>query len=63
MKRIFIFLIIMVPLWLLAQTEGADTTSVSYQIGYKIGSWLPFVVVAVLAILIINKTRGIGKSD
>ena len=25
-----------------------DTTSVGYQIGYQIGSWLPFVVVIVI---------------
>jgi ABC-type uncharacterized transport system permease subunit len=34
----------------------ADTTSVGYQIGYQIGSWLPFIVVLVIfAAIIYNR--------
>jgi cytochrome c biogenesis protein CcdA len=57
MKNIFTLLLLGASLLLNAQTEGADTTSVGYQIGYQIGSWLPFILVAVLAVLVINKTR------
>ncbi len=38
----------------------SDTTVVhdlSYKIAYNITSWLPFIIVAVIAISIINKQR------
>lgn len=34
--------------------EGVDTTSAGYQIGYQIGNWLPFAVLAVLFILMLR---------
>ena len=33
----------------------ADTTSVGYKVGYQIGSWLPFLIIALIALLIIVK--------
>ena len=32
-----------------------DTTSVGYKVGLQIGSWLPFLVIAIIALLIIVK--------
>ncbi len=34
--------------------EGVDTTSTGYQIGYEIGSWLPFFVLAGLFLLMLR---------
>lgn len=33
--------------------QEADTTSVGYKIGYHIGSWLPFAVIVILALMVI----------
>jgi hypothetical protein len=35
----------------------ADTTSTAYKAGYLIGSWLPFGIMALLAIIIIALIR------
>ncbi len=48
------------------QAEVADTTSAGYKIGYQIGSWLPFVILAGLMIALIiqasrNSTKGPGN--
>ena len=32
----------------------ADTSDVGYRIGYQVGSWLPFILLAVVAFLIIR---------
>jgi len=42
------------PMFLLLQADSlSDTTSMGYRIGYSIGSWLPFITIAGLAVLII----------
>ena len=46
-KLLFYIIWSLLPLWLLAQV---DTTSASYKIGYKIGTWLPFIILASLFI-------------
>lgn len=38
-----------------------DTTAIGYRIGYSIGSWLPFVIIAILALVIILKGYRHGK--
>lgn len=40
----------------LGQTEGIDTTSSSYKIGYEIGSWLPFIILFTLALMVIIRS-------
>lgn len=32
-----------------------DTTDIQYKIGYQLGSWLPFILIAVVALAIILK--------
>jgi hypothetical protein len=42
------------PMHLLLQADVlTDTTALGYRIGYSIGSWLPFLLIAGLALLII----------
>ncbi|MCB9264407.1 MAG: hypothetical protein H6558_05200 [Lewinellaceae bacterium] len=36
--------------------QEADTASLGYQIGYHIGSWLPFSIIILLALLILFKS-------
>lgn len=36
--------------------QDTDTTSLGYQIGYHIGSWLPFSIIILLALLILLKS-------
>lgn len=44
------------PAWpLRAQEEAQDTSSFGYRVGYEIGSWLPFLIIVVLMLLIIRK--------
>ena len=40
---------------LLAQEAARDTTSASYKAGYKIGTYLPIIVLLFLAIIFIRK--------
>jgi len=55
MNKIFTaLLMILGPVFLLAQ---ADTTDIRYKIGYEIGSWLPFVILAALFIFMLVKAR------
>ena len=52
---------ISVVLWLstmsMILSAQADTTDVRYKIGYEIGSWLPFVILAGLFILMLVRAR------
>jgi hypothetical protein len=41
----------------------ADTTAVGYRIGYTIGSWLPFIIVGIIAIMVIVKGYRHGNDD
>ncbi len=45
-------------LTLLAQVDdrGVDTTGAGYRVGYQIGSWLPFIIIIGLALLIIFRS-------
>lgn len=36
--------------------EGVDTTRLDYQIGYQLGSWLPFLIIVLLVVLILRKS-------
>ncbi|MEQ8702728.1 MAG: hypothetical protein RIC19_02350 [Phaeodactylibacter sp.] len=45
------------------QEEAPDTTSAAYQIGYQIGSWLPFVIIFVLALLVIIRTYRLSQKN
>jgi len=36
--------------------RGVDTTGTGYRVGYQIGSWLPFIIVIGLALLIIFRS-------
>jgi|GEM_PF-2204016 len=38
------------------QAEGVDTTSSGYKIGYEIGSWLPFIILFTLALMVIIRS-------
>jgi len=42
-------------------TEIIDTTLVGYQIGHTIGSWLPYIVVVTIFILIVRKRYQFNK--
>lgn len=60
-RLIAIFLVWSVssPLWGQADTVQVDTSSAGYKIGYQIGSWLPFILLA--AILIFLTVRAVRK--
>jgi hypothetical protein len=36
---------------------AADSTSFSYRFGYQIGSWLPFILIALLVFAILRKQK------
>lgn len=40
-----------------------DTTAIGYKIGHEIGSWLPFVIIVILALLVWRRAYGVGKND
>ncbi len=46
---------------LFLQQVVADTTTASYQIGYKIGTWLPVIALLVIYILILFAGRKRGE--
>ncbi|TXB62083.1 hypothetical protein [Phaeodactylibacter luteus] len=48
---------------LFAQEAAVDTTSAGYQIGYQIGSWLPFIIIFTLALLVIIRTFRLSSKD
>ncbi len=56
-KKIFFVLVLVLVsvITLLAQETGVDTTDVRYQIGYKIGTYLPISIILIIAILFIRK--------
>lgn len=39
-----------------AQESHVDTTSSAYQLGYQIGSWLPFILLIILAMMVIIRS-------
>jgi len=43
---------------LFAQVDGrgVDTTGTGYRVGYQVGSWLPFIVIIALALLIVFRS-------
>lgn len=41
--------------FILQATEGIDTTGTQYQIGYKIGTYLPVTIILVIAFFVIKK--------
>lgn len=43
-----------------ADTMGIDTTGLQYRIGYQIGSWLPFLIIFLLMVIV--TVRGIQLS-
>lgn len=36
--------------------QEADTTSLGYKVGYHIGSWLPFSIIVLMALLVLLKS-------
>jgi len=40
-----------------------DTTSVGYKIGYEIGSWLPFLIIITLLLLVMIRARRLSRND
>ena len=46
-----------------AQRDSAvvDTTDIRYRIGYEIGSWLPFLVIFTLALMVIYRTWNLSR--
>jgi hypothetical protein len=59
--------LLILPCLLFGQAEGIDTTSESYQnryeIGKQIGSWLPFIVIFTLALMVIIRTYRLSQKD
>lgn len=45
------------------QAEGIDTTSADYQIGYQIGTWLPFIIIFTLALMVIIRSYRLSQKD
>jgi len=43
------------------RAEIADTTSLGYKIGYQVGSWLPFLLIAGLMIALIVRASRTSK--
>ncbi|KGE88952.1 MAG: hypothetical protein ACE362_23205 [Phaeodactylibacter xiamenensis] len=57
LRRALLFLaFVSITTLTLAQSEGVDTTSSGYQIGYEIGSWLPFIILFTLALMVIIRS-------
>lgn len=57
-------LALLLPVWLGAQpadTLGVDTTSRGYRIGYAVGSWLPFLVLFTLALLVLLRSIRLSR--
>lgn len=52
-------------LLLLFQTDttAVDTTSRGYEIGYTIGSWLPFLIIFTLALMVIIRSYRLSQRD
>lgn len=46
-----------------AQQEGVDTTSAGYQTGYKIGSWLPFIIIFTLALMVVIRSYRLSRKN
>ncbi len=44
-------------------TTGVDTTDAGYQIGYQIGSWLPFIIIFTLALMVIIRSYRLSQKD
>jgi hypothetical protein len=51
------------PLSPAAQEAAVDTTTQGYQIGYKIGSWLPFIIIFTLALMVIIRSYRLSRKD
>lgn len=41
---------------LFCQEARADTSALGYKVGYHLGSWLPFLIIIILVVLIIRKS-------
>ena len=54
-KKVFLLSLLLIFVLNLSAQE-ADTTSLGYQVGYHIGSWLPFSIIVLLALLVLLKS-------
>ncbi|MCB0564623.1 MAG: hypothetical protein KDD01_09645 [Phaeodactylibacter sp.] len=54
-KKGFLISLLMIFLFNLSAQE-ADTAGLGYQVGYHIGSWLPFSIIVLLALLVLLKS-------
>lgn len=63
LKFLLAFLLFLSLPVLSAQRDSADvdTTSIGYHIGYEIGSWLPFLVIFTLALMVIIRARNLSR--
>lgn len=62
--RVFLFPILLIgSIRASGQTEGVDTTSSGYQIGHEIGSWLPFIVIFTLALMVIIRSYRLSQKN
>ena len=54
-KKGFLIFLLMIFIFNLSAQE-ADTASLGYEVGYHIGSWLPFSIIVLLALLVLLKS-------
>ena len=61
------FCCLLLPALLSGQAEAVDTTSESYrrryEIGKTVGSWLPFIIIFTLALMVIIRTYRLSQKD
>lgn len=50
-----LLLVSLMPLASFLSAQAADTASLAYKTGYQIGSWLPFSIIVLLAVLVLLK--------
>lgn len=54
---------LVLPFLAIAQEESVDTTSQGYKIGYEIGSWLPFLIIFTLALMVIIRSYRLSQKN
>lgn len=62
--RSLTWILLLLPFSLQSQntaSHGVDTTDTGYQIGYQIGSWLPFLIIITLVLMVMYRARKLSK--
>lgn len=63
-RRLFLFLVFAGSgIRAIGQNEGVDTTSERYKVGYEIGSWLPFIIIFTLALMVIIRSYRLSQKN